>query len=161
MYRRPFISPLLKRPLPLTDGEEDVSLQKRACLGMAKPFVPPIARLPCGAAGAGAGAVPRTPLLNLQIPTYAPAGTAPALAGYFTVLWRKQTMRKNKTWDGDGVLALEEGSLTLRDAQGNKYFGFFCLLRLMDRMGTRPWVTGTLSVGDMIVMGNKDVEVCP
>jgi len=27
------------------------------------------------------------------------------------------------------------------------------------RMGTKPWITGTLAVGDMIVMGSKDVEV--
>ena len=30
-------------------------------------------------------------------------------------------MKKNKTWDGDGVLVLEDGFLTLRDIDGKKY----------------------------------------
>jgi hypothetical protein len=116
MYRRPFVSPLLKRPSPAaSDDSADASLEKRARLGMARQFVPPINKT--GAVGEGT----RTPLLNLQVPNYSTArGGADAQEAYFNVLWRNQTTRKNKTWDGDGVLALNEGMLTLRDMEGKK-----------------------------------------
>jgi DNA repair and recombination protein RAD54B len=112
MYRRPFVSPLLKRPSPASD--EDAGLEKRARLGMARQFVPPINKT--GAVGEGT----RTPLLNLQVPNYSPARASDGQEAYFNVLWRTQTTRKNKTWDGDGVLAQNEGMLTLRDMEGKK-----------------------------------------
>jgi DNA repair and recombination protein RAD54B len=115
MYRRPFVSPLLKRPSPTNDDSADASLEKRARLGMARPFVPPIANK------AATGEGTRMPLLTLQVPNYRRAGGAPAQEAFFNVLWRTQTMKKNKTWDGDGVLALQEGVLTLRDMEGKKY----------------------------------------
>ncbi|KAK7204212.1 SNF2 family N-terminal domain-containing protein [Myxozyma melibiosi] len=37
---------------------------------------------------------------------------------YFKALWRKQTTRKNKTWDGDGVLRLTQTLCTLQDDSG-------------------------------------------
>src|SRR5277367_267059 len=107
MYRRQFVSPLLKRPLQSEDSQKDVSLEKKARLSVAQPLRPPLAvnEPP-----------PRTPLLNLQVPNYSPLGRAPQQEAYFDILWRNQTTKKNKTWDGDGVLALEEGFLTLRDS---------------------------------------------
>jgi len=121
MYRRPFISPLLKRARPANeDDATDASLEKRARLGMAKPFIPPIThRTNNNASDDGT----RTPLLNLQVPNYClpAAATAPAPEAYFNILWRNQTMKKNKTWDGDGVLVLEDRVLTLRDIEGKKY----------------------------------------
>jgi len=121
MYRRPFISPLLKRARSTNEGDDtDAFLEKRARLGMAKPLFPPIThRKNNNASDEGT----RTPLLNLQVPNYysPAAATAPATEAYFNVLWRNQTMRKNKTWDGDGVLVLEDRVLTLRDIERKKY----------------------------------------
>ncbi|KAG7877655.1 hypothetical protein KL906_004715 [Ogataea polymorpha] len=37
----------------------------------------------------------------------------------YNVLWRKQTQRKNKTWDGDGVLAVVNDEGIVRDDSGN------------------------------------------
>lgn len=112
MYRRQFVSPLLKRPLQSEDTHHDVSLEKKARLSAAQPLRPP--PVP------GNELPPRTPLLNLQVPNYSPTGRAPQQEAYFNILWRNQTTKKNKTWDGDGVLSLEEGFLTLRDSDGKK-----------------------------------------
>ncbi|KAH3661766.1 hypothetical protein OGAPHI_005944 [Ogataea philodendri] len=37
----------------------------------------------------------------------------------YNVLWRKQTQRKNKTWDGDGKLVIEDDMGVVRDEAGN------------------------------------------
>jgi len=69
-------------------------------------------------------------------------------------------MKKNKTWDGDGVLVLEDGFLTLRDMDGKKYSrneGWI----INGRVGTKTWMTGKLNVGDTLKIGNKDLEVLP
>ena len=121
MYRRPFISPLLKRPRQVNEDDNgDASLEKRARLGTAKTFIPPIINRTNSNASDGGT---RTPLLNLQVPNYysPAAGPAPGPEAYFNALWRNQTMKKNKTWDGDGVLVLEDRVLTLRDIEGKKY----------------------------------------
>jgi DNA repair and recombination protein RAD54B len=111
MYRRQFVSPLLKRPLQPEDTHQDVSLEKKARLSVAQPLRPsPVLR----------NELPRTPLLNLQVPNYSPTGRAPQQEAYFNILWRNHTTKKNKTWDGDGVLSLEEGFLTIRDSDGKK-----------------------------------------
>lgn len=111
MYRRQFVSPLLKRPLQSEDTQQDVSIEKKARLAVAQPFLPPVLLNE---------PPPRTPLLDLQVPNYSPFGRAPQQEAYFNILWRNQTTRKNKTWDGDGVLSLEEGFLTLQDSDGKK-----------------------------------------
>lgn len=104
MYRRQFVSPLLKRPVEAS--EKDESLLKRARLNISESLSVPESR---------------TPLLNLQVPNYSPTGREAQTEGYWNVLWRNQTTKKNKTWDGDGVLSLEDGFLTLRDSDGKKY----------------------------------------
>jgi DNA repair and recombination protein RAD54B len=105
MYRRQFVSPLLKRPAEAT-GEPEY-LEKRTRLNVVEPLRPQEHS--------------RTPLLNLQVPNYSPSGRPAKGEGYWNVLWRNQTTKKNKTWDGDGVLSLEEGFLTLKDSDGKKY----------------------------------------
>jgi len=110
MYHRPFRPPLLKRAIPLDSDQEDASDGKRARLTgvVCEP--------------ASIGPPPRTPLLNLQVPNYSVSGRAPKQEEtFFNVLWRNQTTKKNKTWDGDGVLSLEGGFLTLKDTEGKKY----------------------------------------
>jgi DNA repair and recombination protein RAD54B len=112
MYRnKPFVSPLLKRPISSEGSDPEMSLEKKARLNDAKPLHNPVSN-----------EAARTPLLNLQVPNYSITGREPRKEAYFNVLWRNPTTKKNKTWDGDGVLSLEEGFLTLRDSDGKKYY---------------------------------------
>ena len=67
------------------------------------------------------------------------------IEGFYTVLWRKFTTKKNKTWDGDGVLSVRAGVAVLQDIDG----------RDMGKVGCqRP-----LLPGSTISVGGKDVEV--
>ena len=112
MYRRQFVSPLLKRPLPTEEQQDTPSSDAHD----KKP------RLTVQSASSSSVDLARTPLLNLQVPNYCPQGRPNGVPqnAYFNVLWRVQTTKKNKTWDGDGVLVLEDGFLTLRDFDGKK-----------------------------------------
>jgi len=113
MYRRQFVSPLLsKRPLTQDDDStKEQSLEKKARLS----------GLHLSNASKSNVESLRTPLLNLQVPNYSPIPRTQHQEAYFNVLWRNQTTKKNKTWDGDGILSLEEGYLMLRDSDGKKY----------------------------------------
>jgi len=113
MYRRQFVSPLLsKRPLTQDDDStKEQSLEKKARLN----------GLQLSNASKSNVESLRTPLLNLQVPNYSPIPRTQHPGAYFNVLWRNQTTKKNKTWDGDGILSLEEGYLMLRDSDGKKY----------------------------------------
>jgi DNA repair and recombination protein RAD54B len=65
---------------------------------------------------------------------------------YYTVLWRKYTTKKNKTWDGDGVLAVVRGNAVLTDSDTGKEMGKAAC--------NRPLLSGsTLSIG------GKELEV--
>ncbi|KAK5161126.1 helicase [Recurvomyces mirabilis] len=64
---------------------------------------------------------------------------------YFTVLWRKFTTKKNKTWDGDGVLSVVGGMANLQNISGRE-------------MGRIP-CKGPLMVGSELKVGGKDVEI--
>ncbi|KAK5116477.1 hypothetical protein LTR62_008026 [Meristemomyces frigidus] len=64
---------------------------------------------------------------------------------YFTVLWRKFTTKKNKTWDGDGVLSVVGGYANLQDISGKE-------------MG-RSACKGPLMVGSELNIGAKVIEV--
>src|SRR5271169_105332 len=101
MYRRQFVSPLVKRPASSNGDSNKETEEKRRRLDNSQL------------------AVARTPLLNLQAPNYSPTEQKPQVPdkeAYFTVLWRNQTTKKNKTWDGDGVLIQERNSLSLFDS---------------------------------------------
>ncbi|KAK5128835.1 hypothetical protein LTR85_000168 [Meristemomyces frigidus] len=80
-----------------------------------------------------------------------PSGSSPIAApekgseGYFTVLWRKFTAKKNKTWDGDGVLSVSGGYASLQDISGKE-------------MG-RTACKGPLLVGSELSVGGKEIEV--
>ncbi|KAA8651567.1 hypothetical protein EYZ11_006541 [Aspergillus tanneri] len=64
---------------------------------------------------------------------------------YFNVLWRKPTTKKNKTWDGDGILCTRGGYAYLQDISGRD-------------MG-RAIHGSYLEPGVMISIGGKEVEV--
>ena len=146
MYRRQFVSPFLKRPFPTEEETRSSETEDKK---------PRLAVRPVSAVD-----VARTPLLNLQVPNYCPQGrpSEGSRNAYFNVLWRNQTTKKNKTWDGDGVLVLEDGFLTLRDVDGKK-LAQLARVDVNCRIGSKAWMTGTLSVGDALKIGNKDVEV--
>jgi DNA repair and recombination protein RAD54B len=79
-----------------------------------------------------------------------PAPSQPAPSGgndsYYTVLWRKYTTKKNKTWDGDGVLAVAGGYATLTDSDSGKEIGKGAC--------TRP-----LLPGSALSIGGKELEI--
>ncbi|KAL4940383.1 hypothetical protein BDV06DRAFT_21662 [Aspergillus oleicola] len=64
---------------------------------------------------------------------------------YFNVLWRKPTARKNKTWDGDGIVSTRDGYVYLQDISGRD-------------MG-RTMHGATLKTGTVISIGGKEVEI--
>lgn len=109
MYRRQFVSPLLKRPSSEEPVDKDALMEKRARVSPTEPLATHVPT-----------AVHRTPLLNLRMPNYSPVERQPQQEAYFNILWRNQTTRRNKTWNGDGVLVLKEGYLTLQDSDGTK-----------------------------------------
>ncbi|CAO2652619.1 Nn.00g009020.m01.CDS01 [Neocucurbitaria sp. VM-36] len=88
----------------------------------------------------------RQPLNTLSNP--APAQfLPPGLDGnYYTVLWRKYTTKKNKTWDGDGVLAVVNGYATLTDSNTGKELG--------KGVCSRP-----LLPGSALSVGGKEIEI--
>ncbi|EPS25487.1 hypothetical protein PDE_00420 [Penicillium oxalicum 114-2] len=64
---------------------------------------------------------------------------------FFNALWRKPTAKKNKTWDGDGILAVRSGFLYLRDVGGKD-------------MG-RVAYESELEPGKMLYIAGKEVEI--
>jgi DNA repair and recombination protein RAD54B len=64
---------------------------------------------------------------------------------YYNVLWRKPSTKKNKTWDGDGIISARDGYLYLQDISG-KDMG-----RVMH--GSR------LEAGTVLAIGGKEVEI--
>jgi DNA repair and recombination protein RAD54B len=65
---------------------------------------------------------------------------------YYTVLWRKYTTKKNKTWDGDGILSIVGGQAVLSDSETGKEIG-------------RSVCGRPLLPGSSLSVGGKDVEI--
>ncbi|KAL2858194.1 SNF2 family N-terminal domain-containing protein [Aspergillus pseudodeflectus] len=65
---------------------------------------------------------------------------------YFNVLWRKPTAKKNKTWDGDGIISTRDGYVYLQDVSGRE-------------MGRVMYSSSALKPGVMLSIGGKEVEV--
>ncbi|KAF2715593.1 hypothetical protein K504DRAFT_457746 [Pleomassaria siparia CBS 279.74] len=86
-----------------------------------------------------------------QRPLVPVANPAPSLssgknARYYTVLWRKYTTKKNKTWDGDGVLSIVGGIAVLADTETGKEIG-------------RGACGRPLLPGSTLSLGGKEIEV--
>ncbi|KAI9802058.1 MAG: helicase [Piccolia ochrophora] len=64
---------------------------------------------------------------------------------FYTVLWRKPTTKKHKTWDGDGVLSIRGGFALLQDVSG-KHMG-------------KVSYNSPLLPGSSLSVSGKDVEV--
>ncbi|KAL4975639.1 SNF2 family N-terminal domain-containing protein [Aspergillus desertorum] len=100
----------------------------------------------------------RKPLLQVttvgetSVPTGSGSGNGSASADsssfgvrYFNVLWRKPTAKKNKTWDGDGIMSARDGYVYLQDISGRD-------------MG-RAMYASDLKPGVILSVGGKEVEV--
>ncbi|KAK6540050.1 helicase [Orbilia ellipsospora] len=172
MYRKKFVPPLLKKPPTTQNTADDEPPQKKIKLepqnncqksnssdsgkssqsnGVKRvlpAFRPPV--------GPGTKFNPpqlvRKPLIPVQNPPVRIAkddgkATGEGSGGryYFNVLWRKFQARKHKTWDGDGVLAIINGTATLQDTNGR------------DIASGR--VSKTPAEGDVISLGGKEIEI--
>ncbi|QIW96362.1 hypothetical protein AMS68_001880 [Peltaster fructicola] len=51
---------------------------------------------------------------------------------YYSVLWRKFTTKKNKIWDGDGILGVANGVATLQDVSGRHLGKGSCKMELLE-----------------------------
>lgn len=103
---------------------------------------------------------PRGPLLPSQTfrslkvnPITAPASTDPGTTPpggsgqYFEALWRKSTQKKNKTWDGDGMIVIEnKTSATLQNIDGKQ----------ITKARLKPCA---IEEGELIKMGFYEVEL--
>ncbi|CAI6336526.1 unnamed protein product [Periconia digitata] len=88
----------------------------------------------------------RKPLTSVENPITPPITLPNQNEQYYTVLWRKYTNKKNKTWDGDGVLAVIGSYATLTDSNTGKEIG--------KAVCNRP-----LLPGSALSLGGKELEV--
>jgi DNA repair and recombination protein RAD54B len=88
----------------------------------------------------------RKPLASVDNPAHSQPSPDGCNGSYYTVLWRKYTTKKNKTWDGDGVLAVVGGTASLTDSDTGKELGKGAC--------TRP-----LLPGSALSIGGKEVEI--
>ena len=116
----------------------------------------------------GVSSIPRKPLLIVQNPAAAAESEQSldgSVDGYYNVLWyaevmschpridthanhdnrRKYTIKKHKTWDGDGILHVKGGNAVLQDLAGRD-------------MG-RTAFNSPLLPGSTLSVGGKEIEV--
>ncbi|RAH76051.1 hypothetical protein BO86DRAFT_414175 [Aspergillus japonicus CBS 114.51] len=67
---------------------------------------------------------------------------------YFNVLWRKVTTKKNKTWDGDGIIKVRDGYAYMFDHASGKDMGRGMVSQ-----------TRSLEAGVMLSVAGKEVEI--
>ncbi|KAF2143506.1 uncharacterized protein K452DRAFT_269082 [Aplosporella prunicola CBS 121167] len=150
MLNKPFKSPLLaRRPANVQDlrhtspnASEPPPKKRRVSRenDAEPPTAPPKA--------VHVSAVPRKPLVQVVNPAASALSRQAdenGVEGYYTVLWRKFTTKKNKTWDGDGVLSVSGGYAYLQDISGRD-------------MG-RTMMNKPLLPGSTLSVGGKDIEV--
>ncbi|KAJ4985754.1 DNA repair and recombination protein rad54 [Stagonosporopsis vannaccii] len=88
----------------------------------------------------------RNPLIDIHNPTPPRTPSVESNGSYYTVLWRKFTTKKNKTWDGDGVLVVANGVGVLTDSDSGKEMGKVVC--------NRP-----LLPGSQLSIGGKELEI--
>jgi DNA repair and recombination protein RAD54B len=126
---KPFRAPTFVRP-DSTNGEPP--LKKR--------------RVSSDSHSSSEAAINRKPLVTVN--NLAQTQTVPndGSGNYYTVLWRKYTTKKNKTWDGDGVLAVMGGYASLTDSDTGKEMG-------------RGACNRPLVLGSALSIGGKEIEI--
>lgn len=149
MFNKPFKSPLLARkpsanqprpPPASAPAEPSVPPSKKRRVALDDDDDPP--------RPSPAPVASRKPLLSVV--NTAPVPTKPSVDGdkaeaYFTVLWRKPTAKKHKTWDGDGILCLSNGYAQLLDASGRPMGKSMC--------------SKSLEPGSTLSVGGKELEI--
>ncbi|XP_069701222.1 DNA repair and recombination protein RAD54B-like isoform X2 [Periplaneta americana] len=65
----------------------------------------------------------------------------------FNVVWGKQSKKKHKTWEGDGILEVGEKTVVLKDTDG----------KILGQTSSRK--TATLEEGSRLFVGSKEVEI--
>ncbi|KAE8351264.1 SNF2 family N-terminal domain-containing protein [Aspergillus coremiiformis] len=148
MVFKPFKSPLIRKPAPDSSAQSDFPSDtqnishgppaKRARLHNDRPMDSTVS----------SATTNRKPLI--QVENLGGAGEhvkddESASERYFNVLWRKPTTKKNKTWDGDGIISVRNGSVSLRDISGKD-------------MG-RVLHVSPLEPGTLLSIGGKEVEI--
>ncbi|KAK4505189.1 hypothetical protein PRZ48_003152 [Zasmidium cellare] len=134
--------PTKKRRISQDDDEQAANLEASVAAAnvlKSKPFQAPKKFV----------APARKPLQPLSIPNGSSQGEPRAegvAESYYIVVWRKFTMKKNKTWDGDGVLSVKGTYATLQDISGGKDLG-------------RGVCKGRLLPGSELSLGGKEIEV--
>lgn len=88
----------------------------------------------------------RKHLISVENPRSSPTSSSSQNEQYYTVLWRKYTNKKNKTWDGDAILAVVKGYAVLTDSSTGKEIG--------KAVCNRP-----LLPGSALSLGGKELEV--
>ncbi|KAJ5161989.1 DNA repair and recombination protein [Penicillium capsulatum] len=144
MVFKPFKPPLIRKTQPTSDSTDDPEHQKKKPrLSNETPASDPDAR-PVPSLGS------RKPLLQVSNgkESAVKGAAGPQFFGderFFNALWRKPTAKKNKTWDGDGILTARAGMVYLRDLDG-KDLG-------------RAMFEAELESGKMLYVSGKEVEV--
>ncbi|XP_054637825.1 DNA repair and recombination protein RAD54B isoform X2 [Dunckerocampus dactyliophorus] len=69
---------------------------------------------------------------------------------YFSVMWCKASKKKHKRWEGDAVLVTKGRTATLKDMDGKN---------IGQGSGYKVSVLASLSEGDTLIIGAKEVEV--
>ena len=95
-------------------------------------------------------AVPRQPLQPLQNGSGSPerpaASPSSSIVSYYSVLWRNVSTKKNKTWEGDGAILVDNDSTTFYDGESGRVLG------KLPR--SQPYLPGSA-----LKMSGKEVEV--
>ncbi|KAK4985086.1 helicase [Elasticomyces elasticus] len=155
MLHKPFKPPLLKQQLDTNDAER-VTSQDGPRAKKRRISTDSLDTITTPKASTSVPELPVTkprkepwkPLQVVKNPVAVNTGFASAndgVEGYYTVLWRKFTTKKNKTWDGDGVLSISGGYATLQDISGKEMGKTACKSPLLP--------------GSTLSVGGKDVEV--
>ncbi|KAL8935807.1 MAG: hypothetical protein Q9211_004504, partial [Gyalolechia sp. 1 TL-2023] len=136
MLQRPFRSPLLKR-LSGDENDEHVSKKPKGEPKVTGPRL--VFKHP------GISTLPRKPLL--EIDKLAAEANGVTTKGFYSVLWRNMTSKKNKTWEGDAVLLIDADGLSeLSDRETGRLIG-------------RSRCNQPLLPGSTLLVAGKDVEV--
>lgn len=135
---KPFSPPLLKRS---NVNENEAPQPKKIKLGSADSDSGP--RLIFKKSGVSS--VPRKPFSKVENPAEKTEEGGPK--GYYNVLWRKITNKKNKTWEGDALLYVaSDGSAELQDSDTGRSFG-------------RAKCQEPLLPGSTMLIAGKDIEI--
>lgn len=95
----------------------------------------------------GLSVTSRQPLTSLQNPPSPVKYSSEAVVSkkYYSILWRKVTAKKNKTWDDDGVLSVYNGQIVAYSSKGHK---------LGNVIRDAP-----LEIDDTLSVNGKDIQI--